>query len=102
MKKINMNLMRGIHSINIMETVDQSVQCNILGGLNLLGITCWLEKLDIKIPVLVALNFVWVYFMRDSCGKLSVWYMLSDVLQVTDMRDKPENDSDLVENVQGQ
>ena len=38
-KTINTNLMHGIHSINIMETVDQSVQCNIPGGLNLLGIT---------------------------------------------------------------
>lgn len=60
-----MNLMHGIHSFNIMVTVDQSVQCNILGGLNLLGLTCWLEKLEIKIPVLVALNFVFVYFMHD-------------------------------------
>jgi len=37
----------------------------ILGGLNLLGITCWLEKSDIKISVLMALYFVWVYFMHD-------------------------------------
>jgi len=58
MKTINMTLMHGIHSINIMETVDQSIPCNILGGLDLLGITCSLEKLDIKIPVLVAMIFV--------------------------------------------